>query len=232
MKSLISFINENRVGSTETADALGKTGVLEPDLISLNQNQFICGEVDYIYGINESNWSIHEQSQNVGNDRIVFVDNIDCGDKALFGELVAKYILLYRSCKGLIVNGRLRDIEHLKRYNFPIWYKGNNPIGCFNRKVEITNKQKETISNRKKQLQDSIAVCDETGVTFISADIDKDFVFNKLEDIELQEDIWSYCINVLKWSTYETICQKRYLHDQDEIPKTLLKGIKRISFDG
>jgi peptide-methionine (S)-S-oxide reductase len=31
-------------------------------------------------------------------------------------------------------------------------------------------------------------------------------LLSKLEFIELQEDIWYYCIDTLKWSTYKTIC--------------------------
>ena len=31
---------------------------------------------------------------------------------------------------------------------------------------------------------------------------------DRLHFIELQEDIWFYCLDTLKWSTYKTICKK------------------------
>ena len=45
----------------------------------------------------------------------------------------------------------------------------------------------------------------------------KDFL-EKLDFIELQEDIWYHCIDTKKWSTFETVCLKKYM-DTGLLPK-------------
>jgi 4-hydroxy-4-methyl-2-oxoglutarate aldolase len=226
ISQIIQYINNNRISSTQTADALGKKGVIDHDFIPMNPTLFVSGQIEYIYASNKSNWTIHQGAESLSKDKIIYVDNIDCGDLALFGELVAKYIILYKSCKGIIVNGRLRDISEIKKYNFPVWYKGNNPLGCFNSDIELTDDQYNIVKNRKEYFEKCIVVADQTGVTFIEDTSDLEDLYTRLENIENLEDLWSYCINVLKWSTYETICKKRYLKDRAQIPDVLLKHIK------
>jgi hypothetical protein len=57
-----------------------------------------------------------------------------------------------------------------------------------------------------------------------------DETFARLELIELQEDIWGYCVNTLKWSTYDTVCLKKYLTDPSVLPEILREKVKRIPF--
>lgn len=59
-------------------------------------------------------------------------------DKAIFGDLVSKYILLYKRAKAIVINGILRDIPDLIKENYPIWLNGKSPIGCVNRKMDQT----------------------------------------------------------------------------------------------
>jgi hypothetical protein len=51
-------------------------------------------------------------------------------------------------------------------------------------------------------------------------------MLNRLQLIEDQEDLWSFCINTLKWSTYKTIVEKAYLSDSSEIPEHLRNKIE------
>jgi hypothetical protein len=38
--------------------------------------------------------------------------------------------------------------------------------------------------------------------------------------------MWQYCLNTLKWSTFDIVVQKRYLIDTKDIPSELLKAIR------
>ncbi|NWP75080.1 RraA family protein, partial [Escherichia coli] len=57
---------------------------------------------------------------------------------------------------------------------------------------------------------DSIAVCDDSGVVIIPKAHHNQAFLDKLDWIEEQEDIWFDCIDRRKWSTFETVCLKRY----------------------
>ncbi|MNU05326.1 hypothetical protein D3C72_2500850 [compost metagenome] len=64
--------------------------------------------------------------------------------------------------------------------------------------------------SRKEIFDGSIAVCDDTGVVIIPKDKHNDEFIERLEFIEEQEDIWFDCIDRKKWSTFDTVCLKKY----------------------
>ncbi len=228
-KKLIDLIKKNRISSTQVADALGKTGSI-PNIQPVNSGHFKVGEIKYLFTHSESNWPLHEQIENLSEENFLFIDCLECGDKAIFGDLVSKYLFLYKSSIGAIVLGKMRDIPDLVKYNYPVWCYGINPIGCVNMKVELTKEQEFYFANRRLDFDGGIAIADDTGCTIIRNDQINEETFVRLENIELQEDIWSYCINTLKWSTYRTICQKDYLNHLDLLPSAFSENIHRIDF--
>jgi len=217
-KEIIDKIKKNRISTTEIADCLGKTGVIE-NVLPINRGHFRVGPVFLVYGYNESNWSIHEQIINVPEGSVVIVEAHNCKNRAAFGELVSKYTLLYKSAAAIVVNGYMRDAGALIRENYPIWCKGVTPIGYFNVKNEKPLNP-TIVKEWNDKYNGSIAVCDDCGaVTIPKEKLNEEFL-QKLEFIELQEDIWFYCIDTKKWSTYDTVCVKKY-KDTDLLPSEL-----------
>ena len=217
---ILNIIHKNRISSTEVADALGKKGAI-PKIRALNTGHFISGTAHYVCTWDESNWPLHEQIQNIPEDSIVYVDAINCEGKAIFGDLVAKSLLLYSGAKGIVVNGLLRDIHRLKKENYPIWCTGVSPIGCFNKDVPMREEIREYQKKQQQKFNGAVLIADDSGCVIIEkAEQEKDLI-EKLEFIELQEDIWYFCIDTLKLSTYETICQKTYLKNPNILPDGL-----------
>lgn len=207
-EKIISYIEHNRVSTTEVADCLGKSGVLE-GVLPINAKHFCVGEISYLYAIEESNWTIHEDLITPRNNKIIFIDGIDVNNRAIIGDIVSKYILLYQGSRAIVTNGKMRDAHVLIKENYPIWCKGVSPVGCFNRPVNKERYQ-DLIEAGRNQYDGAIAVCDDSGVVVIpKSQINEEF-YKKLEFIEEQEDIWYDCIDRKKWSTYKTICLKEY----------------------
>lgn len=227
-EKIIDIIKKNRISSVEVADALNKTGVLE-GFNPLRSGKHVVGEIQYIYGHSESNWPIHQQGSKLNEGGILYVDTFLCNNKAAFGDLVAKYFFLYKQIEGIVVNGLLRDVHILKKENYSIWCKGITPLGCHNKNVEIPDSIIEDIALNKNKLSNSILVCDDSGCTLIEKKQINEDTLKKLEFIELQEDIWYYCIDTLKWSTYKTICKKAYLNDKNVLPGILRDRLKEFN---
>lgn len=206
---IIDFIRRNRVSTTEVADCLDKSGSLV-GVTALNKGHFAVGNVFWTYALSESNWTVHEQIVNAKENDVVIIDVFDCGDRAIIGHLVAKYLILYKQVKAIIVRGYVRDVPHLLKENWPIWCTGVTPIGCFNVKPEIMLDEKR-LFEKCNQFDNAIAVCDDSGVVIIEEKHQSKAFFKKLEWIEEQEDTWYDCIDRRKWSTYETVCLKKYL---------------------
>ncbi len=228
---ILHYIDKNKISSVEISDALAKNGVLD-GLKPLNNGHFVVGEVEYIFAYNNSNWELHKQIENIKEDKIIFVDTFNCKDRAVLGDIVSKYIMLYKNAKAIIINGLVRDVHRLKKEDYAIWSLGYTPLGCYNEKVFLEESIEKVIKERKKMFQNSIIVADDSGCTLIkNKAINKNFL-KRLEFIELQEDIWYFCIDTLKMSTYETICLKQYLDNEKEIlPKTLRDKLQNFESD-
>ena len=207
-QAIIDKIKRNRISSTEVADCMNKTGNIST-VHPINRGHFRVGEVFWAYAFNESNWELHKQLRGAGKGNIVFVETFDCADRAVFGELVSKFLLLYRQASGIVIQGYLRDIPHLIKENWPIWCTGGTPIGCFNRQNEQPLDEK-VVARHRKRYEGAIAVCDDSGVVIITAEYITASFLDKLDSIECQEDVWFDCIDRLKWDTYDTVCLKKY----------------------
>ncbi len=210
---IIDYIEKNRVSTTEVADCLGKSGVLE-GVDALNSRHFVVGEIDYLYAIEQSNWTVHEDLEKQSpSKKIILIDAMDVENRAVIGDLVSKYILLYLGNKAIICTGKMRDAHTLIKENYPIWCAGVSPVGCFNKPVNKTKWEKRIKVNREFY-QGAIAVCDDSGVVIIPKENINEEFYQKLVFIEQQEDIWYDCIDRRKWTTYKTICLKDYLKDE------------------
>lgn len=207
-EQIINKIKRNRISTTEIADCMDKSGNI-PNVYALNRGHFRVGKVFWAYAHDESNWECHEQLRDVQEDQVVLVETFNCNHRAIFGSLVAKFLMLYRQACGIVVCGHMRDVPHLIKENWPIWLEGVTPIGCFNRKNGKSLDEK-VINERRKYFDGAIAVCDDSGVIIIPGKYHKRTFLEKLDFIEEQEDIWFDCIDRLKWDTFETVCLKKY----------------------
>ena len=206
---IISYIRRNRVSTTEVADCLNKSGVL-PGVTPLNRGHFAVGNVFWTYAHAASNWPIHEHIVNVQEGDVVVVDAFECDDRALFGDLVSKYLILYKQARAVVVRGKVRDVPRLIKENWPIWCAGFSPVGCFNTQPPNLP-DAQLLAEGRRRFEGSIAVCDDSGVVIIEKVHHTVEFLKRLEWIEEQEDIWYSCIDRKKWSTFETVCLKKYL---------------------
>ena len=206
---IIDLIKRNRINTTEIADCLGKKGALE-NVMPINRGHFRVGNIKWVYAFDESNWDVHEQIVSVQENDVLFIEAFECGERAIIGELVSKYILLYKQASAIICNAKFRDAGALIRENYSIWCTGLTPVGCFNTKP--TRKLKSSIIEEHKSKYDgAIAVCDDCGVVIIPKEYHTEEFYNKLVQMEEQEDIWFDRLDHHKESTFEIVCLKKYL---------------------
>jgi regulator of RNase E activity RraA len=208
-EKMVNFIRINKVSTTEIADCMGRTGAIK-GIKAVNPQMFCAGLVRYVYAYSESHWSIHEQIRRVEPGEIVIADGIDFSERALFGELVTKFTVLYRQAAAIVALGNLRDANDLIKQRYPVWCRGFNPEGSFNSCDEETPEIKKIADERKVFYDGSIAVCDDTGVVIIPKEKINEAFFKELEFIERQEDIWFHCLDYKKWDTFDIVCKKRY----------------------
>tara|TARA_B100001057_G_C22568884_1_gene840345 strand:- start:118 stop:819 length:702 start_codon:yes stop_codon:yes gene_type:complete len=224
-EKIIDYCVKNRISTTEVADALGKKGVYD-GIKPMIQGKYCVGEINTVFAGFKSNYQIHEKIREIKDGSIVMIFTHNCENRAVIGDLISKFLILYRGAKAVIVDGLVRDIASIKRENFPVWSKGYTPLGCHNRKTELfpLEKQKEI----EESYNGAIAVCDDGGVTIIKNHFINQSTLDNLAKIEMQEDIWFYCLDTLKWDTKQIVCDKKYLTQKDLLPKAYLKSLEEL----
>lgn len=210
---IIDYIKRNRVCTTEVADCLGKSGAL-PGVMPLNRGHFKVGSVKWVYAWKCSNWDVHEQIIDTRENEIVFIDAIDCEGRAIIGQLVSKFLLLYRQAAAIVVTAPMRDAAGVIRENYPIWCTGVNPVGCFNTKPDVALPE-EIAESHKALYEGAIMVCDDCGVVLVPKEHHNQTFLDKLVAIEAQEDIWFDRLDHKKENTFEIVCLKNYLKEQN-----------------
>ncbi len=210
---IIEYITVNRMDTAQITDCMNKTGVLENSK-PIKTGYYAVGQIHYIYGHSDSNWSIHEQLVNLPENKIVFVDSIAVNNRALFGEIVSDYIYDNKKSIAVISTGYMRDLTTLLEKDRMMWCTGITPLGCYNIKKDENEEITKIADEHRNYYQGAIAVCDDSGVAIIPKNcINEDFLV-KLKDMVEQEKKWHKCVNELYWSTYDTVCLKKYLSEE------------------
>lgn len=208
-QELISYIEKHRISTTEIGDCLKKTGAVRK-VLPLVPGMFKVGRVHYVYAHSNSNWPLHQQLVDYPENRILYVDAINVHERALFGELVTKYIINNKKSIAIVAQGLIRDAAELISGQWPVWCEGITPEGCFNMDRLETPEITMIAERNREYYEDSIAICDDCGVVIIPKEhITKDFL-KKVAAIEEQERMWFHCVDDLGWSTYDTVCLQKY----------------------
>jgi 4-hydroxy-4-methyl-2-oxoglutarate aldolase len=223
--AIMEFLQRNRISTTEVADALGKSGVL-PDVRPLTSDIYRAGTVRTVFCAHDSNYAVHEQMRAVEKDEVVVVFTHECHERAIFGDLVSKYALLYRGAAALVIDGFVRDGARLRRERYPIWARGLTPLGCFNTPTDPFPPAEETA--RRLEFDRGVAVCDDGGVVVIPPNRINADMLDRLHQIEDQEDVWYYCLDTLKWDTKKIVCDRAYLSESSALPDALVQKTQGI----
>jgi 4-hydroxy-4-methyl-2-oxoglutarate aldolase len=212
---IVNFIRENRVSTTEVADALGKSGVLH-GVLPITPDFHRVGPARALFTANNSNYALHEQIRHLERGEVAVVFAHDCAERALIGDLMAKYILLYRGASALVVNGLVRDASRLRRERYAVWAEGVTPMGCFNSPASPFPAELE--KSWREKIEGGVAVCDDGGVVVIPPSSLDEHMLARLRRMEMQEDIWYFCLDTLKWDTKMIVCDREYLKQPDLLP--------------
>lgn len=223
---IIDFCLSNRVSTTEVSDAIDKTGVLEK-IAPLNSNHYRVGPVRAVFAANNSNYLVHEQIREAKKGEVIIIFTYNFNELAVIGDLISKYLLLYKGVAAIVIEGLIRDVSRMKKENYPIWSKGFSPLGCSN--LPSGTYPKELEIAQREIYDGAVAVCDDGGVTVIAKHILTKQTFEKLQHIEIQEDIWFYCLDTLKWDTKKIVCDKAYLYETSLLSKAHIEYLDKLS---
>lgn len=223
---ILEYCIANRVSTTEVADALGKDGVLNK-VVPVNPNQFRVGPVRPVFTANNSNFAVHDQIRDVQKGEVVVIFAHNCDGRAIVGDLICKFLLLYKGAAAVVVNGLVRDAARLRREGYAVWSEGVSPLGCYNTPADPFPAELE--EQIRLAYQGGVAVCDDGGVTVIPANRLTEEMLVRLRRIEMQEDIWFFCLDTLKWDTKKIVCDKAYLTEHELLSSVHIEQLNELA---
>lgn len=209
LNKIVNYIKKNRVSTTEVADALMKTGVLKKlRPISYSNSFHKVGKIKCVFAYNNSNYLVHDGIKTVNEGDIVIIFSENIVDRSIIGDLISKYVLLYKQAAAIVLMGNVRDLPKLIKEKYPIWCYGFNPIGCKNNFTGNFPKKKK--AQIIKKFENGIAICDDTGVVVIEQKKVNSKTFENIKKLEKQEDDWYYYLDNKKWDTKRIVVDKEY----------------------
>ena len=131
-----------RAASASVADALGSTGVLDPEVRPAWPGAHLFGPAFTARCYPNSIITVHKALLEAAPGDVLVVDAGHDASGALFGAIMATDAR-HRGIVGLVTDGAVRDVRDLAEMGFPAFARRTTPRVGTNRRVGLTG---ETIS--------------------------------------------------------------------------------------
>lgn len=117
-----------KFGVATIHEAMGRVGLMKPYIRPIYPQARICGTAVTALLQPGDNWMLHVAAEQIQEGDIVVAGCTADSTDGFFGELLATSFRA-QGCKGLIIDGGVRDTAELEKMDFPVFSKAIHSKG-------------------------------------------------------------------------------------------------------
>ena len=121
------------IPASNTADVMNRSCAMNPriHLVSSPKDQMMVGPAYTVKGRAGDNLTLHAALNLCGEGDVLVVSNEEDDTRALMGEVMMAYLRYTKKIAGIILDGPIRDIDEIGKWDFPVYCTGTTPGGPY-----------------------------------------------------------------------------------------------------
>ena len=121
------------IPASNTADVMGRSCAMHPriKLVSQPKAQMMVGPAFTVKARAGDNLLLHAALNLCQEGDVLVVSNEEDNTRALMGEIMMAYLKFTKKVAGIVLDGPIRDIDEIGKWDFPVYCTGTTPGGPY-----------------------------------------------------------------------------------------------------